>query len=81
MAGKITKKLKNTKLTIPSRVVDSDWRDDVAIDNVDYATYGNETEESEYVSPTSISRESLKKIKSIKLNSSKFLLAGNKMTA
>ena len=80
MAGKITKKLKNVKLSIPSRVVDSDWRDDVAIDDVDYATYGNEMEESEYISPTSISRESLKKIKAIKLNSSKLLLA-NKTTA
>lgn len=80
MAGKITKKLKNVKLNLPSRVVDSDWRDDVAIDDVDYATYGNEMEESEYISPTSISRESLKKIKAIKLNSSKYLLA-NKTTA
>ena len=49
-------------LTIPNEVVDSDWRDDV---DVDYAIYGNtEKQEGEYISPDSISKESIKEIKS-----------------
>ena len=52
---------KISTLNIPNEVIDSDWKDDI---DVDYAIYGNdETEEGEYISPTSISKESIEKIK------------------
>ncbi len=49
-------------LTIPNEVIDSDWEDDI---DVDYAIYGqNEKQEGEYISPDSVSKESIKRIKS-----------------
>lgn len=44
------------KLKIPNQVVDSDWKDDIG----DFETY---EKEGEYVSPSQISRESIKRIK------------------
>ncbi|MBR3252767.1 hypothetical protein IKF84_01715 [Candidatus Saccharibacteria bacterium] len=49
-------------LNIPNKVVNSEWRDDI---DVDYAIYGdNEKQEGEYISPKTVSRESIKEIKS-----------------
>ena len=48
------------KLTIPSEVIDEDWRDDIG----DYQEYDNE---KEYISPTEIPEESIEKIKSVDL--------------
>ena len=42
-------------LKIPKKVVDSDWKDDI-----DYEAY---TEEKTYVSPESIKKETINKIK------------------
>ena len=48
-------------------VIDSDWKDDVPREEdikVDYAIYGdNEKKEGEYISPTEVSKESIKRIK------------------
>ena len=52
------------KLSLPTKVIDADWKDDVGLD---YETYGNEKEEMEYISPDSVSDESIEKIKSIDL--------------
>ena len=58
----MAEKLKTQTLNIPDKVVDSDWKDDV---DVDYAIYGNtEKQEGQYVSPKSVSKESIKEIKS-----------------
>ena len=58
---------KISTLNIPSEVIDSDWRDDTPKEDdidIDYAIYGDdETKEGEYISPTSVSRESIKRIK------------------
>lgn len=44
------------------KVVDSDWKDDI---DVDYAIYGDtEKAEGQYISPASISKETIKEIKS-----------------
>ena len=52
------------KLNIPNKVIDSEWKDDI---DVDYATYGrNDKEEMEYISPKKVSRETERKIESIK---------------
>ena len=52
-------------LKIPREVVDADWKDDVP--GLDYEPYGSNKEEMEYVSPESVSKESIEKIKSIDL--------------
>ena len=39
-----------------------DWHDDI---DVGYATYGDEKQEMEYISPKEISKENIKKIKKI----------------
>ena len=48
-------------------VIDSDWKDDVPREEdikVDYAIYGdNEEKEGEYISPDSVSKESINRIK------------------
>ena len=52
-------------LTLPKKVHESNWKDDI---DIDYAIYGDdEKEEAEYISPESVSKESIKKIKSIYL--------------
>ena len=51
------------KLTIPNKVIKADWKDDI---DVDYATYGNNKQEREYVSPDKISKESIRRIKARK---------------
>ena len=50
-------------LNLPTEVIDSQWEDDI---DVDYATYGDEKQEREYISPKSIKKESIEKIKSLK---------------
>ena len=45
-------------LELPKEVVDSDWKDDI-----DYEPYGTNKQEKEYVSPDTVSRESIQKIK------------------
>lgn len=43
------------------KVVDSPWQDDI---DIDYAIYGDdEKKEGEYISPTKVSKESIKRIK------------------
>lgn len=57
----MAEKLKTQTLNIPNKVVDSEWKDDI---DVDYAIYGdNEKAEGEYISPKSVSKESIKEIK------------------
>lgn len=58
----MAEKLKQiSTLSIPSEVVDSDWKDDI---DVDYAIYGDsEAKEGDYVSPKSVSKESINQIK------------------
>lgn len=52
-------------IKLPSKVWDSNWKDDV---DVDYAIYGDdEKQEAEYISPDTVSKESIEKIKSIDL--------------
>ena len=52
-------------LTLPKKVHESNWKDDI---DIDYAIYGDdEKEEAEYISPESVSKESIEKIKSIDL--------------
>lgn len=48
-------------IKLPKKVIDSDWKDDI-----DYESYD---EEKQYISPTSIKKETLTKIKqsSVKL--------------
>ncbi|MBQ3292831.1 hypothetical protein IJG93_00790 [Candidatus Saccharibacteria bacterium] len=58
----MAEKLKTGTLNVPNKVIDSDWRDDI---DVDYAIYGDdEKQEGEYISPRSVSKESIKEIKS-----------------
>lgn len=70
----MAEKLNTQTLNIPSEVVDSEWRDDI---DTDYATRGdddlnksfefygtNEEQEGEYISPSAVSNESIKEIKS-----------------
>ncbi len=47
-------------IKLPSKVIDSDWKDDI-----DYEAYNNE---KTYISPEEVSRESINRIKSRKLN-------------
>lgn len=49
------------KLKIPNEVIDADWKDDI-----DFAGYGTEEQEMEYISPEKVSRESIKRIKARK---------------
>ncbi|MDO4527013.1 MAG: hypothetical protein Q4B87_02900 [Candidatus Saccharibacteria bacterium] len=57
----MAEKLKTQTLNLPNEVVDSAWKDDI---DVDYAIYGDdETKEGEYISPDSISKESLSRVK------------------
>lgn len=51
------------KLNLPNKVVKANWKDDI---DVDYATYGNNKQESEYISPDEVSKESIKRIKARK---------------
>ena len=70
----MAEKLHTKTLNIPSEVVDSDWRDDIdtdyatredVISSPDFEIYGNnEKKEGEYISPKSVSRESIREIKS-----------------
>lgn len=75
MAEKLNK---ISTLNIPDEVIDSAWKDDI---DVDYATsssqpgaanfeiYGdNEKTEGEYISPRSVSKESIKQIKAFQTN-------------
>ena len=45
----------NNTITLPNKVIDSEWRDDI-----DYETY---EEEGTYISPDSIKKETLTRIK------------------
>ncbi|MBR2640978.1 hypothetical protein IKD49_00755 [Candidatus Saccharibacteria bacterium] len=47
--------MNGTTIKLPKKVIDSDWKDDI-----DYQPY---EEEKTYVSPTSIKRETINKIK------------------
>ena len=49
-------------LKLPNKVVNADWKDDVA--GMDFETYD---EEAEYIAPDTVSDESINKIKSINL--------------
>jgi len=54
-------------LKIPTKLIDSEWRDDV---DVDYAIYGgNEKKEREFISPETLSDEARIKIEEIKRKS------------
>ena len=66
------------KLNIPKRVVDSDWKDDV---DIDYATYGDEKAEREYISPTEVSKESISMIKKRKLGHNALFTLKDKLAA
>ena len=60
----MAEKLKTQTLNIPDKVVDSEWRDDI---DVDYATYGSEKEEKEYISPDKVlTKDAQRKIDRIK---------------
>ncbi len=52
------------KLKLPKQVIDADWKDDAGLD---YETYGTKKQEMEYVSPSEISEESIKRIKDRKI--------------
>ncbi len=58
------------KLDLPTKVIDSDWKDDI-----DYETYGNNKQEREYISPVEISKESIEKIKSRNLKRGQTILS------
>lgn len=70
----MAEKLKTQTLNIPDEVIDSAWQDDIDVDyatssgqypDADFEIYGdNERKEGEYISPRSVSRESIKQIKS-----------------
>ena len=49
----MAEKLGGSAWNIPNngKVVDSDWKDDI---DVEFATYGNEKEEKEYISPDKV---------------------------
>lgn len=59
-----------------------DWHDDI---DVDYATYGDEKQEMEYISPKKVSKENIKKIKAIeeklKLNNIKLFSMDSKLAS
>jgi len=61
-------KQKENKMTetikLPTKVINSDWKDDT----VDYETYGTPKQEMEYISPDTISKESIERIKARRLN-------------
>ena len=55
-------KISTFNLPDDGKVVDSEWKDDI---DVDFAIYGgNEKTEGKYISPDSVSKESIKEIKS-----------------
>lgn len=61
----MAEKLKTQTLNLPNEVVDSAWKDDI---DVDYAIYGDdEAKEGEYISPNSVSKESLSHIKAFQV--------------
>ena len=57
------------KLKIPNKVIKAKWEDDV---DVDYATYGDEKQEREYISPDKVSKESIKRLKERKIGHTVF---------
>ena len=57
------------KLKIPNKVIKAKWEDDV---DVDYATYGDEKQEIEYISPDKVSKESIKRLKERKIGHTVF---------
>jgi hypothetical protein len=57
-------------LRIPTKVVDSDWKDDI-----NYELYGTNKQEMEYIAPENVSKESIERIKARKLNKER----GNKL--
>lgn len=57
--------IKTQTLNIPNKVIDSEWKDDI---DVDYAIYGNdEGQEGEYISPKTVSKESIDQIKNFQV--------------
>ena len=52
------------QLKIPKEAINANWKDDI---DLDFETYGNSEQEMEYISPNSISKESIDKIKARKL--------------
>ena len=54
-----------TTIKLPKKVHKSNWQDDI---DVDYAIYGDdEKREMQYISPNSVSKASINKIKSMDL--------------
>ena len=54
-------KISNFPLPADGKVIDSAWKDDI---DVEYAIYGgSEKDEGQYISPDSVSKESIKEIK------------------
>ena len=56
-------------LSLPTKVVNSDWKDDI-----DYETYGDSKQEREYISPTEVSKESIERIKARNLKRGRSIL-------
>ena len=52
------------QLKIPKEAINANWKDDI---DLDFETYGNSKQEMEYISPDSISKESIDRIKARKL--------------
>lgn len=52
------------QLKIPKEAINANWKDDI---DLDFETYGNSEQEMEYISPDSISKESIDRIKARKL--------------
>ncbi len=81
MAEKTIKTKTTSTFTIPEEQ-NEDWHDDI---DVDYATYGNEDQEKEYISPTEVSKENIQKIKSLeeklKLSSIKLFSMDSKLAS
>ena len=50
-------------INLPNNVVNADWKDDI-----DYESYGTNKQEMEYISPDKVSKESINRIKSRKIN-------------
>lgn len=65
MAEKIKQKI--STFEIPAEK-NEDWHDDI---DVDYATYGNEKQEREYISPSEVGKENKENIEEIKAKNQK----------
>ena len=80
----MAEKLGGSAWSIPNngKVVDSDWKDDI---DVEFATYGSEKEEKEYISPDKVmtknEQKRIDRIKNKKIGASVADILGIKLAA